>query len=344
MSPADFSFVVRAVGLEDVDGLMGLARKTGGGMTNLPPDEEAIRERVESAAAHFNADIKKPGSEYYMLVMEDLSDGAVVGTSALFGKIGMEAGYYLYKVGCLIHASREADRRVEQDVLYLTNDYTGLSEVGGLFLDLERRRPGVGKFLARSRYMFMGAFRDRFEDKVIAELRGVQNKDGESPFWNAIGRKFFDMDFHFADLYNAKKGNQFIADLMPKYPVYATLLPTDAQNAIGAVREDSKPAHHMLVKENFRYDGYVDIFDAGPALVAFTDDLKAVIERRAARVEVGDIAAGGTPCIVSSGRSPAAFRCLRTIAFVKDGVLGLSADAAEALRLCAGDEAFWIKA
>ena len=51
---------------------------------------------------------------------------------------------------------------------------------------------------------------------------------------------------------------------MPRYPVYANLLPDSARAVIGEVHDDTRAARAMLEQEGFRYEGYVDIFDAGP--------------------------------------------------------------------------------
>ena len=41
----------------------------------------------------------------------------------------------------------------------------------------------------------MAEFRERFPAQVMADLRGYFDEQGRSPFWEAIGKHFFDMDF-----------------------------------------------------------------------------------------------------------------------------------------------------
>ena len=48
------------------------------------------------------------------------------------------------------------------------------------------------------------------------------------------------------------------------------------------------PARAMLEQEGFRYEGYVDIFDAGPTVECFRDNIHAVRRSRVLPVEVGD--------------------------------------------------------
>ena len=45
---------------------------------------------------------------------------------------------------------------------------------------------------------------------------------------------------------------------------------------IGRVHPNTEPALAMLKAEGFSYQGYVDIFDAGPAIEAETDKIRAI--------------------------------------------------------------------
>jgi len=161
-------------------------------------------------------------------------------------------------------------------MLNLSNHFEGFSEVATLYLDEAYRKHGNGKLLARARYLFMAQFRDRFPESVMADLRGYFDVDGKSPFWDAVGSHFFEMDFDKADLYGAINGNQFIADLMPKQPIYVNMLPAAAQEVIGRPNDVGKPAMRMLEKEGFRWNGHVDIFDAAPSVDTKIDDIVSI--------------------------------------------------------------------
>ncbi len=54
------------------------------------------------------------------------------------------------------------------------------------------------------------------------------------------------MEFRDADEFNSVNGNQFIADLMPKSPVYVALLSEAAQAVIGRPHDRGVPAMKML--------------------------------------------------------------------------------------------------
>src|SRR3546814_19581256 len=100
-------------------------------------------------------------------------------------------------------------------MLSLSTDLEGASEVGGLFLHPGERAGGLGMLLARSRYLFIAMHRARFADHILAELRGLIDEAGGSPFWDGLAGRFFGMNFQDADQFTALHGNQFNADLMP---------------------------------------------------------------------------------------------------------------------------------
>jgi len=269
--------VVRLVRDGDVDGLLTLAAMTGGGMTNLPNDRDALAEKVAWSVRSAAETVIAPQNEFYMLVLEDEPHGQILGTACLYSRLGATWPFYSFKLGRVAHTSRDLARNFSTQLLFLVNDFDGASEVGGLFLHPLARSHGRGRLLARSRYLFIARHRARFGDRVIADLRGYCIA-GASPFWTAVGEPFFGSDFQAADLHNALHGNQFIADLMPRYPIYTSMLPQAARDAIGRPHDDSRPAFRLLEQEGFGWDGYVDIFDAGPTLSIRTDHIRAVAQ------------------------------------------------------------------
>ena len=115
-------------------------------------------------------------------------------------------------------------------MLTLCTDFNDWSEVGGLFLHPDARRGGGPRPAARAQPLSVHPpHRARFADTILAELRGVIDDDGGSPFWDAIAGRFFGMSFQEADYFNGAHGNQFIADLMPKTPIYIAMLTPEAR-------------------------------------------------------------------------------------------------------------------
>ena len=292
---------IRPVRREDFDAILALAKQSGGGMTNLPPEPDALRARVEFACESFEANATEPGGEVYMTVLE--GDGKVLGTSAVFSAIGLDHGFVNYRINKSVHVSKQLKKRIERRLLMPTHDFTGCAEVGSLFLSPDARGGGYGKFLARSRYLFIAQHRELIADPVCAELRGWRGPNGEQPFWDAIGKPFFDMEFEAADVANSAMGNQFIADLLPRHPIYVALLPQAARDILGRPHDSAAPAFNMLLKEGFSYRGYIDVFDGGPLVDAHIDDIMTVQE--SAVYSVADIASpdeGWPTMLIAAGR------------------------------------------
>jgi hypothetical protein len=149
--------------------------------------------------------------------------------------------------------------------------------------------------------------RSRFADRILAELRGIIDERGGSPFWDGVAGRFFGMSFQEADYFNAINGHQFIADLMPKHPVYIAMLPETARTAIGLPHPSGRAAMRMLEAEGFAYEGYVDIFDGGPTMTARTDRVASVANARQAELIATD-AADGERALVATGELEH-FRC-----------------------------------
>ena len=117
-------------------------------------------------------------------------------------------------------------------------------------------------------------------------MRGISDEHGKSPFWEWLEAHFFSVDFPTADYLTGIGNKVFIAELMPKYPIYVNLLSKEAQACIGKVHEKTRPALRLLEQEGFRNRGYVDIFDAGPTLEADVDSIATARQSHEARVQV----------------------------------------------------------
>jgi arginine N-succinyltransferase len=245
------------------------------------------------------------GDDLFLFMLENTETGDVRGTCQIFSAVGLKGPFYSYRIGALTQHSEELGRTFRADILNLSTDMEGLSEVGGLFLHPGERSGGQGMLLARSRYLFIRKHRPRFADKTFAELRGVIDEAGGSPFWDGVAGRFFGMNFQEADEFNAKYGNQFIADLMPKHPVYIAMLSEAARHVIGLPHPSGRAAMRMLEVEGFSWENYIDIFDGGPTMTARTDQIRSVKEAQDAAVVAIDDALGdhkaGEKRLVSTG-------------------------------------------
>ena len=270
------SFRIRAAREGDFDSLYEMAKLTGGGFTNLPADKGTLEHKLARAAEGFGRKGESQSDDLYLFMLEDFDTGTIRGTCQIFGEVGNDRPFYSYRISTLTQKSEELGRIFRNQTLSLCTDLEGSSEVGGLFLHPHERAGGLGMLLARSRYLFIKSHRERFGDTVLAELRGVMDEGGNSPFWDAIGGRFFGMTFPEADEFNAVHGTQFIADLFPKSPIYLSMLPESARAVIGQPHPTGRAALKMLENEGFVWDSYVDIFDGGPTVTARTDAVRTV--------------------------------------------------------------------
>lgn len=292
--------VIRPVGREDLSGLMALAGKTGGGLTSLPADEATLAARIERALSTWEGALEK-GEQGYVFVLEDVTGGKVAGICAIEVAVGLHDPWYNYRVGTQVHASKELGVYNALPTLFLSNDHTGSSELCTLFLDPDWRKEGNGYLLSKSRFLFMAAFRDRFNEKVEAEMRGVIDENGYSPFWESLGQRFFSMPFAKADHLCGTGQKAFIAELMPKHPIYTDFLSESARSVIGQVHPQTAPARAVLEKEGFRFCHYVDIFDGGPTLECDIDRVRAIRRSRLVEVAEGQPSGRGlTACLVAN--------------------------------------------
>jgi len=329
------SHVVRAATADDLQALYEMAKLTGGGFTNLPADRNALAHKLERSAAAFAREDDALADELFVLVLENAKTGEVRGTCQIFSRVGQRWPFYSYRLNALTQYSKEIDRTVRAELLSLCTDLEGSTEVGGLFLHPAARAGGLGMLLARSRYLFIAAHRARFGDRILAELRGIIDERGGSPFWDSIGGKFFGMSFQNADEFNAIHGNQFIADLMPKHPVYVAMLPEEARRVIGLPHPSGRAAMRMLENEGFAYECYVDIFDGGPTMTARTDQVRSVAEARQATVAETTLDKGEN-ALLAMGRL-SEFRCCYGVRMLDGEEVAIDSLAKDLLRLGKGD-------
>ncbi len=327
--------IIRPITASDHNALWHMANKTGPGFTSLQPNPEVIKNRLELALASM---VDNPPEEaLYLMVMEDTNTGQIVGICGLESAVGLTAPWYNYKVSAYVHASRELDVYCRHNTLNLCCDHTGYSELCSLFLDPEYRHSKNSHLLSKSRFLFLAAHRERFNTNVFAELRGYQDEKGHSPFWEGLGRHFFNVDFEKADQ-QISQGKAFIAELMPHHPIYTKLLPKDAQVTIGRTHNSTLAARKILEQEGFRYTGYVDIFDAGPLVEAPVDDIRAVRDSRVFTVNVHNKLPDTPDSWLLGNDRLEDYRCiLGTAVTLDDGSVLISKAQAIALNVETGD-------
>lgn len=264
--------IVRPITSGDLDALLQIATESGPGFTSLMPDRDALSRKIDHSVASFARTVTSPGDEHYLFVLEDSATGEIMGTT------GIEASAGLHRP--LVHF------RCHGQTLTRCQHYTGCTEICSLYLRPRFRRGNAGKLLSRVRFLFMALHPERFSDTVIAEMRGVSDHAGQSPFWDWLKHQVADLDFMSATRLACCGHSGFIDQFIPSRALYTQQMTHSARAVIGQVHHDTRPARHMLEREGFRHRGFVDLLDGGPTLECPRSDITSVHDTLLARTRV----------------------------------------------------------
>ena len=271
---------LRPVSLEDVEPVLALAASGGKTLTTLPEDRDFIEKRIRRSLHAFHPEVHEPGAEAYTFVLEHVPSGELAGISAIYARTGGFDPFYTYERIQSENVFAPLGICQPIETLECRHWHKGPSELGSLFLQKAFRGSGVGKILSLGRILFMGAFPERFEEEVIAEIRGWQDSEGRFPFWDAVIHPFFGTAFEKMDAISGVGEKDFLGALLPKHPIYCNLLPAAIREVLGRPHRDAEPAMAMLLREGFERTQYIDVFDAGPMIRARLSDLQCLQRTR----------------------------------------------------------------
>ena len=332
--------MLRKIQEKDLDSLERFAQIPG--FINLANDRDLLREKIHRSLSSFKDELTNKSEGKYLFVAEDLDSNRVLGTSMIAAQHGTaESPHFYFEVGSEEKFSETIGTGFIHGTLKLKYDTNGPSEVGGLVIDPESRNSEqrIGRQISFVRFLFLGLNRGRFKRKILAELLPPLNKKGQSPLWEAIGRRFTNMDYWEADQL-CQKNKEFIFSLFPSGKIYTTFLPAEARNAIGKVGKETEPVLHMLKKIGFHYKEQVDPFDGGPHLWANVDDLLPVKQIKQYSLDPSltesaeTLTASGLLC--KAQQKAGEFRAVGVQAMIRDGHLAVLTPAFEAVRSVLG--------
>lgn len=325
--------LVRAARADDLKQLMGLAANAGSGLTSLPASEERLARRLETVQASFRGGVPAADADYLFVLEND--DGELVGTSGMLAAAGLREPWYSYRMGLTVTASRELNVYRQQPTLFLVNDLTGATALCSFYLPPQHRQVGNGRLLSKARFLYMAEHPTDFSARVIVEMRGLSDADGQSPFWDSLGKHFFHMEFAKADYLTGIGSKAFIAEMMPRFPLYTCFLSQQARDAIGQVHPDSELGLAMLREEGLTHQGYIDIFDGGPTLEAPLSQVRAASDSRVLVLAIGTPGDEAESFMIHN-RARELSRIIAAPARMAAGTLVVAPDSAERLRLRAG--------
>jgi len=343
-------FVLRAATPKDLDAYERMAHASAVGITTLPANRSALAERLEQSAQAFASGDDASGEEVYVFVLEDLEADRLVGTSAITASAGFADRFFSYRNEMLVHASTalEASQRIH--TLHLCHDLSGHTLLSAFYIEPGYEHTLAPQLMSRARLLFIAEFAQRFSDRIAAESPGLADDSGRCPFWDAVGRRFFEMDYPAAERLAAGRNKAFIAELMPQAPIYVSLLPEEAQWAIGQLHPVAELPFSILIDEGFDTETYVDIFDGGPTVDARVAMLATVAGSRRCMWGLGTAVTPTMHLVANTRRAD--FRAVLALAERCDGIDGsdgkelgeggaialrLDAAAAARLRCTSGD-------
>ncbi|TYC57821.1 arginine N-succinyltransferase [Marinobacter sp. BW6] len=268
--------IIRPITPRDLDALMQIAIESGPGFTSLMPDRDALSRKIDCSVDSFTRTVTKPGDEHYLFVLENGTTGEIMGTTGIEASAGTSRPLVHFRRNAVIHHEEDPQKRRIEESLTRCQHYTGCTEVCSLYLRPGFRQANAGKLLSRVRFLFMALYPERFTDTVIAEMRGVADHAGQSPFWEWLKHQVVDLDFMAATQLACCNHSGFIEKFIPAAPLYTRQMNDAARAVIGQVHEDTRPARHMLEREGFRHRGFVDLLDGGPTLECPRSDIASV--------------------------------------------------------------------
>ena len=332
-------YLLRNALRSDLQDLRVLARMLD--TVNLPDDERALSAILEESARSFDGRIRDPLRRRYVFALEDVRRGRVVGTSMVIAQHGTrESPCTFFDVSEREHYSSTLDRWFKHQVLSIGYHFDGPTEIGGLVVHPRARRGEAqpGKQLSFVRFLYVAMHRDRFRDRMLAELMPPLTPDGKSLFWESCGRRFTGLDYQEADKLS-RRNKEFIQQLFPPGDLYTTVFPPRVQRVLGAVGPATEGARRMLERVGFRYVKRIDPFDGGPHYECPTGEVALVRDCRRLAVADGEPQRKVSPMLVGatsrSGR--VRFRAVRTEAAVAGEAVRLPAEARRLLRVRPGD-------
>lgn len=293
--------VLRPSRLSDLAAVERIAAASAIGIGSLPTDRDRLYDKIRLSTQALRTEIDLSGEENYFFVLEHVRSGQIVGTSGIAAAAGFGDRFYSYRNEFIVHAADELGVANKIHSLHLCHDLTGASLLTSFYIDPDWSASNWPQLLSRARLLFMAEQPRRFAERVAAESCGVCDEAGRSPFWDAVGQRFFNIDYAQAERLAGGRSKSFIAELMPQYPIYVPLLPPEAQMAIGQLHPTAELPFELLMNEGFEADTYIDLFDGGPTVDARLDALASVRRNQRRRVQrAAQATAGGVPHLVAN--------------------------------------------
>jgi arginine N-succinyltransferase len=339
-------YILRSVDIDDLDDLFELSGKVL--FLNLPHNKKVIEEKIKRSLTCFQNPGPDLSNNYYFFVLEDIEKKKVIGVSMIHAQHGTEKEpHFFLRVSSENKYSQSINTGFVHGTLKLGLDTNGPTEIGGLVVDpAYRGNPNkLGKQISFVRFLYMAVNPERFKSVIHSELMPPFDKDGNSPLWEAIGRRFMNMNYDEADKLS-RNNKEFILSLFPSDNIYMSLLSPTARNAVGKVGDDTLPVKKMLESIGFEYMMEVDPFDGGPHYRCDLDKISLVRNKMVGKIgEFQFDENNSLPVLLSFKHKKFPFFTIQTIVCFNSekSEFSLPSEIMRKYNLCVGTELFAIR-
>ena len=326
------TYLFRPIRREEAPQLLTLVQQSSGGLSSLQPRLAFLEDYIETSEASFSGvkDIEIPHK--YLLGMFETRSNRLIGCAAVKTQIGNDSPFINFDI---IGDGRD-------QTLKASSRFQGATEVGSLFLHPDYRKDGLGRYLAKVRYLLIASEPWRFGESIIAELRGLCGAHG-SPLYDYLFEEKLEKTFLQADAEYYDRNPDALGDIVPIGEISTESFPLDVKASLGQPHPSGMSAMRLLQSEGFIFSGTIDLFDGGPIMSSHRDTIRTIMKAQSAKISASPSGAQGEATLIASGKV-GDFRAVLTPAQIgQNGVLVLP-DALHALQAPPGsDVRFWKK-
>ncbi len=252
--------IFRLARSSDIDAILKISSEAGTGLSTVPKTLKGVEKYVANTEAFIAGD---DNANSVLFVLE--VDGKVVGISGIIVRVDAVCPFWSFEHKKVKPKRAGSASKTEHEILQLSGNFRGYSELGTLLLSEKARGKGLGKLLSLGRLAFINSHRSAFSTKLMADIRGWYDKQGVSPFWTGLSSKFLDVSFEEAESL-LSRDKEFLSNFIPPEPIYLQLLEKQVRACIGRANDHSLGALKLLGSAGFSVTNFCNVLDGGPAL------------------------------------------------------------------------------
>jgi len=326
------TYLFRPIKASDASALLALVTQSSGGLSSLQPRLDFLKDYIACSEASFSGQKSLEDPHKYLLGLFDVRKDLLIGCAAVKTQIGKDSPFINFDI-----KGDGPDQCIEA-----SSRFTGATEVGSLFLHPDYRADGLGRYLAKVRYLLMAAEPWRFGDSVIAELRGTCGAEG-SPLYDHLFEYKLEKTFLEADAEYYDRNPEALGDIVPIGCISTENFPLEVRASLGQPHPSGIGAMRLLQREGFIFSSTIDLFDGGPIMSAHRDTIRTIMHAKLSTISASPSGAQGEPTLISSG-TVKDFRAILTPAMVSENGLLVLPNALHTLGIAMGGEVrYWQK-